>query len=140
MHIPGPAFEMTVPAVPSAVATARRALAGRHLVESAQEPTLMLLVSELVTNSVRHAGTTRDDPIRVRARTADACAHVEVCDAGRSGTTPRRRRDGEVPVLEPGGLGLKLVEEMSDRWGVTQHAERTCVWFELACGVPPAPV
>jgi anti-sigma regulatory factor (Ser/Thr protein kinase) len=136
MAPPAPTFEVTVPAVASAARDARRALADRHLVESAQEPTLLLLVSELVTNSVRHAGMADHELIHLLARTAEECAYVEVCDTGRSGATPRRR-DGEVPVLEPGGLGLKLVEEMADRWGVTQRAHGTCVWFELACGASP---
>ena len=42
-------------------------------------------------------------------------------------------RDARHGALEPGGLGLVLVDEMADRWGVHRHADGTCVWFELAC-------
>ena len=57
---------------------------------------------------------------------------VEVCDAGRSGRIPAKRDAADRP-LEPGGLGLVLVDEMADRWGVQCHENETCVWFELAC-------
>ena len=66
-----------------------------------------------------------------RARNANAHAYVEVCDAGRSGRVPVKREQRD--ALEPGGLGLVLVDEMADRWGVHCHADETCVWFELAC-------
>ena len=54
-----------------------------------------------------------------------------MCDAGRSGVVPAKRRGGD--VLDPGGLGLVLVDEMADRWGVACTDDETCVWFELAC-------
>jgi serine/threonine-protein kinase RsbW len=101
-------------------------------VGAAKQPALLLLVSELVTNSVRHAGLTAAERIRLRARCDDACAHVEVCDRGRSGRVPGKRTPG-IEALEPGGLGLMLVDEMADRWGVARDDGETCVWFELAC-------
>jgi anti-sigma regulatory factor (Ser/Thr protein kinase) len=124
--------EFTVPAAPTAAGEARRALASARLVEADREPTLLLLVSELVSNSVRHAGLSEAERIRLRARLREDCARVEVCDAGRSGSIPDRREPG-VQALEPGGLGLVLVDEMADRWGVRREADETCVWFELAC-------
>jgi anti-sigma regulatory factor (Ser/Thr protein kinase) len=128
-----PEIDLTVPAAPSAAGAARRAVARRGLVDAEREAVLLLLVSELVSNSVRHAGLGTDERIRVRARTDAACAYVEVCDAGRSGRTPAKRTlRGE--TLEPGGLGLVLVDEMADRWGVHRHEFGTCVWFEMACG------
>src|SRR4051812_27454914 len=109
-------LEFAVDAAPSAAGEARRALARRGLVSGEQEPTLLLLVSELVSNSVRHAALGGDERIHLRARCDRACAYVEVCDAGRSGCVPTRRVHAD--VLEPGGLGLVLVDEMADRWGV----------------------
>jgi anti-sigma regulatory factor (Ser/Thr protein kinase) len=129
---PHPDLDITVAAAPTAAGEARRALAASHMVTSEQEPALLLLVSELVTNSVRHAGLGHEDPIRLRARSDAVCTYVEVCDAGRSGRVPDRREPG-LETLEPGGLGLMLVDEMADRWGVHQHDHETCVWFELAC-------
>jgi anti-sigma regulatory factor (Ser/Thr protein kinase) len=131
MPAAAPEINLTVPAAPSAARAARHAMAGSGLVGEGQQPTLLLLVSELVSNSVRHAGLRPDQWIRLRARIGNACAYVEVCDAGRSGRIPVKRDQQD--ALEPGGLGLVLVDEMADRWGVHCHADLTCVWFELAC-------
>ena len=122
---------ITVPARPSAAGDARRAVAECGLVATEQEPTLMLLVSELVSNSVRHAGMDEDEEIHLRARAQDDCAYVEVCDVGRGGGEPEVR-EPELASLETGGLGLQLVDAMADRWGVVRHGQETCVWFELA--------
>ena len=97
------------------------------------EPRFLLLVSELITNSVRHSGVRADEHIRLRARCDGRRAFVEVCDPGRSGRVPGRRAPS-LDVLEPGGLGLMLVQEMAERWGVERTASETCVWFEIACG------
>jgi anti-sigma regulatory factor (Ser/Thr protein kinase) len=120
--------EIEVAAAPTAARQARRALAGQGFV--VDEPTLMLLVSELVSNSVRHAGLTEHEPIRLRARQQSDCTHVEVCDARRAGTTPHIR-ETRFDSLQPGGLGLQLVDAMADRWGVRCHDDEMCVWFEL---------
>jgi serine/threonine-protein kinase RsbW len=125
-------LNLMVDAAPTAAREARLAVARHGFVGADREPTLLLLVSELVSNSVRHAGLRDDERIRLRARRADDCAYVEVCDAGRSGRVPAKRDDG-LDALEPGGLGLVLVDEMADRWGVARSEDETCVWFELGC-------
>jgi serine/threonine-protein kinase RsbW len=130
MSPPVQQVDLVVDAAPTAAREARRAVARRGLVSTGREPTLLLLVSELVSNSVRHAGMTDDEPIRLRARTDAESAYVEVCDAGRSGRVPAKRAQD---ALEPGGLGLVLVDEMADRWGVACTDGETCVWFELGC-------
>jgi anti-sigma regulatory factor (Ser/Thr protein kinase) len=132
MPAAGPEIELTVAADRAAAGEARHAVARCGLVGAEQEPTLLLLVSELVSNSVRHAGMDEHEEIRLRARRDRVCAYVEVCDAGRSGHLPEKRAQQADP-LEPGGLGLVLVDEMADRWGVHRHDDETCVWFELAC-------
>src|SRR5919204_6042990 len=117
MPAAAPDIELSVLAEPSAARLARRAVTDSGLVAEDQEPTLLLLVSELVSNCVRHAGLRADDEILLRAHTDDDCARVEVCDPGRSGRVPAKRDQGG-NGLEPGGLGLVLVDEMADRWGV----------------------
>jgi anti-sigma regulatory factor (Ser/Thr protein kinase) len=125
-------LDLIVPVAPTAAREARRAIARSGLVTDGQEATLLLLVSELVSNSVRHAGLREHERIRLRARWREESAYVEVCDAGRSGRVPAQRPYG-AGALDPGGLGLVLVDEMADRWGVDCNYGETCVWFELAC-------
>ena len=104
---------------------ARREVAAlRPEVDSSVLATTELLVTELVTNSVRHAGANAVelavsvDPRRVR---------VEVANAG-APFTPRDRKDAPEP--DP-GWGLFLVDELSDAWGVHGAAGRQRVWFEI---------
>ena len=127
-----PELELVVPAAPAAAGEARRAVARSRLVADSQQATLLLLVSELVSNSVRHAGLHGGEAIRLVARCDDDRARVEVCDGGRSGRVPGTR-EPRFAEREPGGLGLMLVDEMADSWGVSCDGDGTCVWFELAC-------
>ena len=84
---------------------------------------VLLLVSELVTNSVKYGDA---GPLRLQIETrAPRKVRVEVVDQG-GGFVPRAR---DRPVGEPGGWGLHLVEELTDRWGV--HEGSTHVWFEI---------
>ena len=84
-----------------------------------------LLVSELVSNSVRHADQPTGVPLRLRAAAVGGVVRVEVDDAGHGAV---RRR---APAGEDGGFGLQLVERIAARWGVN-HRDGTQVWFELA--------
>ncbi len=87
---------------------------------------LQLLVSELVTNSVRHAGMGPDGRIRVRVRVARGAIRLEVTDGGPGFVPPKL-----VPsVYSESGWGLYLVDQISDRWGVLSRPT-TCVWLEL---------
>ncbi len=85
--------------------------------------TLRLLVSEVVTNAVRHGGSSR--PVELHA-SWNSEVRVEVCDHG-EGFTPAPRRGA---LDEPGGFGLFLVGRLADRWGV-ETDDGTTVWFVL---------
>jgi anti-sigma regulatory factor (Ser/Thr protein kinase) len=89
---------------------------------------LRLLASELVANSVRHAGLEPGEPIDVAVVLAARRVRLEVSDAG-PGFTPRPA--GPPPAHVPGGRGLYMVDRLSDRWGVRTNSG-TCVWLELA--------
>ncbi len=82
-----------------------------------------LLVSELVSNSVKYAG---DGDVRLSAL-SDRPRHVwvEVADAG-TGFVPVPR---DRSPSDAGGWGLHLVDSMADRWGVRDASSR--VWFEI---------
>jgi serine/threonine-protein kinase RsbW len=88
---------------------------------------LRLLVSELVTNSIRHVDdSTR--PVELAVRVGVRTIRVEVHDGG-AGFEPGKPK----PRGADGGYGLFLVERMASRWGVdTQDGTR--VWFELDVG------
>jgi anti-sigma regulatory factor (Ser/Thr protein kinase) len=92
---------------------------------------LRLLVSELVTNAIRHAGMTPEDSIRLAVRVADDNVRVEVADNGRGFTPQSLPSDPR----RPSGWGLYLVEELAQRWGV-EPGPPTRVWFELATSSP----
>jgi anti-sigma regulatory factor (Ser/Thr protein kinase) len=86
-----------------------------------------LLVSELVTNAIRHAGLEREDVITVAVEASDLALRIEVSDPG-PGFDPDDPDPGRAS-----GWGLYLVRELSDRWGVERNAP-TRVWFELDRG------
>jgi len=98
----------------------------RHLEEHVLDD-LRLLVTELVTNSVRHAETDPGDPVRLEVSVHEDRVRVVVEDGGR-GFRPRPRTPDSP---DEGGWGLHLVEEVSERWGVSDGG-RTRVWLELA--------
>ena len=83
---------------------------------------VMLLVSELVTNAVRHA---RGDQFEVRLEVRPDALRLEVHDEG----------SGFHPKIQPsddgtGGYGLYIVERLADRWGVERDAGGV-IWLEV---------
>ena len=91
------------------------------------ERKLVMLVSELVNNSVVHGRASERDTIEIEVRATPDGVRAQVSDAGPA-FAPRGRTKG---IEEPGGWGLVLVERVAQRWGV-ERTERTLVWFELA--------
>jgi signal transduction histidine kinase len=85
-----------------------------------------LLVSEIVSNSVRHAGLGVTDAIEVRIRGSRSMLHVDVIDPGPGFDFEHTRR----PSRE-GGWGLWLLDRVATRWGV-ERGDTTRVWFDLA--------
>ncbi len=87
-----------------------------------------LLVTELITNSLRHADLRPGDRVLVRAGVSDDRVRVEVHDPGRNGAPEPRAPGGK-----GGGYGLYLLELIAQRWGVERDGG-TLVWFELPAG------
>ena len=90
-----------------------------------------LLVSEVVSNSVQHAGLDTSDAIEVRIRGSRSMLHVDVIDAG-PGFEPDPRPQPDVRPGKDDGWGLWLVDQLSTRWGVERGETTTRVWFDLA--------
>jgi anti-sigma regulatory factor (Ser/Thr protein kinase) len=92
--------------------------------------TLLLLVSEVVTNAVLHSQGSADAPIHVRASVEDELVRVEVTDAGRRFTRASHELPRPGARTTIGGYGLYVVDQAASRWGVDRECG-TCVWFEI---------
>lgn len=115
---------VALPASPGAPARARSTVA--RLLSGASPDRVrevVLLVSELVSNSVRHAGLGPDDEVLVEISPGPVTVRVVVHDHG----TGFPEVDGDDLA---GGWGLRLVSSLSDRWGWDEGAGTT-VWFEI---------
>jgi anti-sigma regulatory factor (Ser/Thr protein kinase) len=84
---------------------------------------VLVVVSELASNAIRHAHT------GFSLRVCDQTDHVriEVADHGAGWPVPRRHQ----AASGGGGMGLSLVEALSDRWGATEQPGGKVVWAEL---------
>jgi anti-sigma regulatory factor (Ser/Thr protein kinase) len=89
----------------------------------------VLLTSELVTNSVRHAGLGKDAWVELDLSLTQERLRVEVRDEGPGFAHPLTSIQADRAEPES-GWGLYLVERLSDSWGVEGIAP-TRVWFEL---------
>jgi anti-sigma regulatory factor (Ser/Thr protein kinase) len=117
-------LELTLPPHAQSVGRARAAvLEALPGLDSAREHTVRLLISELVTNALRHSDCA--EPVELHA-SWNSYVRVEVVDRGEGFTPGPRTR----PLEEPGGYGLFLVGSLADRWGV-ETDDCTTVWFEL---------
>jgi len=127
VEAPGERMTRTLDALPGAVAEARRWAAGvtRGLLDPDQAQSLRLIVSELVTNALRHGAEGEQIDLAVTPKPDFLC--VQVTDDG-PGIAPRPRA---LETDEEGGFGLFFVEQLTRRWGVTRENRRTRVWFEL---------
>jgi serine phosphatase RsbU (regulator of sigma subunit)/anti-sigma regulatory factor (Ser/Thr protein kinase) len=115
-----------VPGDPAAVAGAR-AWASRRVADwGLRESSFIveLVVSELVTNAIRHGGP----PVQLRL-IRDAVLICEVSDGGNS--SPHLR---QAQTFDEGGRGLLLVAQLAQRWGTRHRAVGKTIWAEI--GVP----
>ncbi|MFJ8489064.1 SpoIIE family protein phosphatase [Streptomyces sp. NPDC094038] len=119
----------TVPSDPAAVAGVRAAatelLRDWGLKEEAF--TLELILSELVTNAIRHA----TGPVGVRL-IHDRCLICEVSDG--SSVSPHLHR---AATMDEGGRGLFLVAQFADRWGTRYTPDGKVIWTEQWLGTEP---
>lgn len=123
----GPRIEIELDSGPAAAQEARAAvgaLGGRA--EPAVLDDVRLLLSEIVTNAVRHSGSPEGTKIGLAVSTANGAVRAEVTDHGRGfAPTPRA-----APWSDAGGWGLHLVDSLATRWGVDRGAP-VRVWFEI---------
>jgi two-component sensor histidine kinase len=119
----GRQLDITLPMEPYAPLRARHAIAGVDSPSPDLRDVVVLLVSELVTNSVRHAAPEGGEEIRLRAWMPPHVVRVEVHDDG-PGPTEEEVRDGR-------GYGMQMLDDLADRWGIDRAEAATQVWFEI---------
>ncbi|MBY8341407.1 MULTISPECIES: ATP-binding protein [Streptomyces] len=131
----GDCAEWSFPAEPGAVRNARAAVRGQlhHWQLDVLGDLTALLVSELVTNSLRHA----TGPIGVRLVRPHGLADVLLVEVSDPLPDPPRERIARAE--DEGGRGLQLVALSSRRWGTRPGAAGKTVWFELAVPGEPGP-
>jgi anti-sigma regulatory factor (Ser/Thr protein kinase) len=88
-------------------------------------PDVRLLVSELISNSVKYGG---EGPVRLEIKSSGERVRAEIVDQG-AGFTPVKRNDDLDKV---GGWGLHLVNHLTADWGTYEGS--THVWFEIDLG------
>ena len=121
-------IELSYAAAPTAATEARvditerlTARIGARVLEDVR-----LLVTELITNALRHGELTAGDRVSLKARVDDGVVRIEVRDPGNDGDVAPRQ-----PGVRGGGYGLFLVEQLARRWGVDRR-DGTVVWCELS--------
>jgi anti-sigma regulatory factor (Ser/Thr protein kinase) len=121
-------YDVSVPAHPVSIGFVRKATrAISDICGDAVADVLALVVTELVTNSVRHGGVPTTGHIDVMLELNQDGIRGRVADPGigfqldPDGPTPR---DG-------GGFGLYIVDRLARDWGVDSSDGRTEVWFQL---------
>jgi anti-sigma regulatory factor (Ser/Thr protein kinase) len=126
---PSPTSSFMLPGGVGAAHEARRSFLNLESdLPRAAKHTAVLLLSELVTNAVRHGGAGPKDMLEVSIEQHDNHVRVGVRD-----DAPAFAPDLEADRvrLRARGLGLYFVKELSDGWGIDPHAGGKTVWFEL---------
>ena len=122
-----------LPCTPGSVAVARQQLtadlsAAGVYGEAAGDAALV--ISELLSNSIKHAWPLPGEKVRAAWMVDDGLVEVEVSDGG----GPTRPRQDFPPISALGGRGLGIVERLSDEWGIRADDAGQTVWAVL-----PAP-
>jgi len=119
-------FRRDAESVGAARRFATEALSG---IDPDQLDSVELMVSELATNSIRHAHAA----FELTVAHVDGEIRIEVTD--RAGGEPRMRNAGPD---DPTGRGLQIVNLLSEAWGVEHRADSgKTVWFTVTARCPP---
>jgi anti-sigma regulatory factor (Ser/Thr protein kinase) len=118
------AFDLVVPCDPSAPGKVRSELEKLEMVEQVRDDA-KFVASELVSNVVLHSGSnTPDHVIEVRVRSTPEVLVMSIRDSGLSDPIRQVRDNPDI------GLGLQIVEQLADGWGIEEPDGRL-VWAEL---------
>ncbi len=121
---------LMLPFAASSVGAARRRLVSDLITADIYDPAVCdvaLVISELLSNALRHAAPLPGSKIRVAWRIDADSVQVSVSDGGGQ-TVPEL---GEPTQAATGGRGLRIVEKLSRCWGTSTGDEGTTVWAEV---------
>lgn len=121
---------LLLPFAASSVGVARRRLVSDLIAADVYDPVVCdvaLVISELLSNALRHAAPLPGSKIRIAWCIHADGVQVSVSDGGGQ-TVPEL---GEPTQGATGGRGLRIVEKLSRRWGTSTGDEGTTVWAEV---------
>lgn len=121
---------MRVPWTMSSAVDARRALVSELRavgLDSVLVDECEIVISELVTNAVRHAKPLADGKIRVNWSVRAGAVEIDVTDGG----GPTSPRPAPRSVWSAGGRGLRIVGSLAHEWGVRENRTGSTVWASM---------
>jgi anti-sigma regulatory factor (Ser/Thr protein kinase) len=122
-----------LPAVPESAAAARRELETLRELDAEEYRVVALLVTELIANSIEHAGTKPSGTLDLDVALTDQVVRVEVRDEGPGFAPTSRTADSPIDSQ----WGLYLMDQLADRWKVAADPPGA-VRFELDRARRPA--
>jgi len=128
---------LLLPFAAASVGVARRRLVSDLIAADVYDSAVCdvaLVISELFSNALRHAAPLPGAQIRVAWQIEPVSVRVEVSDGG-APTVPEL---GEPARGAIGGRGLRIVEQLSTKWGTSTSEDGTTVWAEMPVRPPAA--
>jgi anti-sigma regulatory factor (Ser/Thr protein kinase) len=138
MATPVGVTSVTVPHERYGVSMARHAFADNLAAVGVPEDDrddAMLVLSELVSNAVKHAAALPSGEVRVRWSIRADVLHLEITDGG-AATRPYAV---VAAVSALGGRGLDIVRTICRQWGVTEEPDAVTVWADVPRYIEPGP-
>lgn len=132
---PDPASAVLVqswfPGHPSAISQARRFVADVLGDDFPDRDDVLLLVSEIASNAVKHSASGDDQgEFEVAISVAGGVVRVEVGDQGGDSEPRLTEQDSQAHTLT-GGRGLRIVDALAAKWGHAGDELGRVVWFEM---------
>src|ERR1700722_9646057 len=123
--------QLWFPGTASAVGQARRFVAGGTCDGFPGLDDVLVLVSEVASNAVKHTASGDDGAFEVAVWMTGGSVRVEIGDQG-GASEPRLAEDGPAEALI-GGRGLGVVGRLAAKWGHGGDELGRVVWFEVHC-------
>jgi anti-sigma regulatory factor (Ser/Thr protein kinase) len=126
-----PGLVLRLPASMASVASARRAVERLAFVSDELRDDVKILVTELLTNAVRHSRSAEDSSLIVRIGGSPDRVLIEVIDPG---PCFEARDVSAEPGLTERGMGLRIVSRLAHRWGSEPEPGACRTWAEVLAG------